>query len=54
MRRIVATPSDTPARPLILLDLAGPPLPPLPDGVDGSWVEVRVERGRAAVWPVDV
>ncbi|MFB6627121.1 hypothetical protein ACFCWD_23435 [Streptomyces sp. NPDC056374] len=32
----------------ILFDLADPPLP---EGVDGSWVEVCAERDRVTVWP---
>ncbi|MET8632703.1 hypothetical protein ABZX69_06990 [Streptomyces sp. NPDC004074] len=36
---------------LILFDLAGPPLP---DGVGGSWVEVRVAQEHVTVWPYDV
>ncbi|MFK0257066.1 hypothetical protein [Streptomyces sp. NPDC090445] len=37
--------------PVILFDLAEPPLP---EGVDGSWVEVRVAQDRVAVWPYEV
>ncbi|MFJ2397769.1 hypothetical protein ACIOTI_34185 [Streptomyces sp. NPDC087843] len=36
---------------LILFDLADPPLP---EGVDGAWVEVRVARGHVAVRPYGV
>ncbi|MGW3326462.1 hypothetical protein [Streptomyces virginiae] len=32
----------------ILFDLAGPSPP---DDVDGSWIEVRVDRGDVGVWP---
>ncbi|MDI2127533.1 hypothetical protein [Yinghuangia seranimata] len=32
---------------LVLLDVAAP----LPDGVDGTWVEVAVERRNAALFP---
>ncbi|MFI8450036.1 hypothetical protein [Streptomyces erythrochromogenes] len=35
---------------LILFDLANPPLP---DGADGSWVDVRVAPDSVAVWPYD-
>ncbi|MFD5429659.1 hypothetical protein [Streptomyces sp. NPDC127084] len=35
----------------ILLDLADHPLP---EGVDGSWVEVRVAQDGVAVWPYGV
>ncbi|MEU5540608.1 hypothetical protein [Streptomyces sp. NPDC020362] len=35
---------------LILFDLADPPLP---DGVDGAWVEVRVAQDHVAVWPFE-
>ncbi|WP_405428132.1 hypothetical protein [Streptomyces erythrochromogenes] len=35
---------------LILFDLAKPPLP---DGADGSWVEVRVAPDSVTVWPYD-
>ncbi|MEV6326175.1 hypothetical protein [Streptomyces sp. NPDC051909] len=34
----------------ILFDLADPPLP---DGVDGSWVEVRVAPDTVMVWPYE-
>jgi hypothetical protein len=36
---------------VILFDLANSPLP---DGVDGSWVEVRVAPGNVTVWPYEV
>ncbi|MFJ5833613.1 hypothetical protein [Streptomyces sp. NPDC093089] len=36
---------------VILFDLADPPLP---DGVSGSWVEVRVAPDNVAVWPYEV
>ncbi|MFJ9944919.1 hypothetical protein [Streptomyces erythrochromogenes] len=36
---------------LILFDLANPPLP---EGVEGSWVEVRVAPDSVTVWPYDV
>ncbi|MFE5494129.1 hypothetical protein ACFQ7Z_29810 [Streptomyces virginiae] len=36
---------------VILFDLANPPLP---DGVDGSWVEVRVAPDNVTVWPYEV
>ncbi|MFF4948732.1 hypothetical protein [Streptomyces chattanoogensis] len=36
---------------LILFDLADPLLP---EGVDGSWVEVCVARDRVTVWPYEV
>lgn len=36
---------------LILFDLADPPLP---EGVDGSWVEVCVARDHVTVWPYEV
>ncbi|MFJ9455481.1 hypothetical protein ACIRST_10415 [Kitasatospora sp. NPDC101447] len=41
---------------LIMFEIAeaGGGRPPLPDGVDGSWVEVRVARDRTAVWPFEV
>ncbi|MFD3654651.1 hypothetical protein [Streptomyces sp. NPDC058620] len=32
----------------ILFDLADPPPP---DTVDGTWVEVSVERGSVSLWP---
>ncbi|MFD8019687.1 hypothetical protein ACFV6G_04585 [Streptomyces lavendulae] len=35
----------------VLFDLADPPPP---EGVDGSWVEVRAARGRVTVWPCGV
>ncbi|MEU2392806.1 hypothetical protein [Streptomyces sp. NPDC007369] len=35
----------------ILFDLADPPPP---EGVDGSWVEVRAARDRVTVWPCGV
>ncbi|MCF3128808.1 hypothetical protein IPZ69_00120 [Streptomyces olivochromogenes] len=34
----------------ILFDLAAPP----PEGVDGSWVEVRVAQDQVTVWPYEV
>ncbi|MGJ5749069.1 hypothetical protein [Streptomyces puniciscabiei] len=36
---------------VILLDVADPPLP---DGADGSWVEVRVASDHVTVWPCEV
>ncbi|MFB7448215.1 hypothetical protein [Streptomyces sp. NPDC056194] len=36
---------------VILFDLADPPLP---DGVDGAWVEVRVAPDNVTVWPYEV
>ncbi|MFJ7067818.1 hypothetical protein [Streptomyces sp. NPDC101115] len=36
---------------VILFDLADPPLP---ESVDGSWVEVRVTQDRVTVWPYEV
>ncbi|MFD3762459.1 hypothetical protein [Streptomyces sp. NPDC058622] len=36
---------------VILFDLANPPLP---DGVDGAWVEARVAAGNVTVWPYEV
>ncbi|MFJ8133377.1 hypothetical protein [Streptomyces hydrogenans] len=36
---------------VILLDLADPPLP---DGVDGSWVEVRVAPDNVTAWSYEV
>lgn len=36
---------------VILFDLANSPLP---DGVDGSWVEVHVAPGNVTVWPYEV
>ncbi|MFF3554214.1 hypothetical protein ACFYXL_12450 [Streptomyces tsukubensis] len=36
---------------VILFDLANPPLP---DGVNGSWVEVRVAPVNVTVWPYEV
>ncbi|MFE6814702.1 hypothetical protein [Streptomyces sp. NPDC057677] len=35
----------------ILFDLGDPPLP---EGADGSWVEVRVAREHVTVWPFEV
>jgi hypothetical protein len=35
---------------LILFDLADPPLP---EGVDGSWVEIRVAQDHVTVWPYE-
>ncbi|MFF2012946.1 hypothetical protein ACFVWY_28265 [Streptomyces sp. NPDC058195] len=35
----------------ILFDLADPPLP---EGADGSWVEVRVVRDHVTVWPCGI
>ncbi|MFD7974332.1 hypothetical protein [Streptomyces sp. NPDC059071] len=35
---------------VLLFDLADPPLP---DGVDGSWVEVRVAADNVTVWPYE-
>ncbi|MDX3539767.1 hypothetical protein PV721_36695 [Streptomyces sp. MB09-01] len=36
---------------LILFDLAGPPVP---EGVDGTWVEVRAAQDHVTVWPYGV
>ncbi|GHJ97918.1 hypothetical protein SNE510_74370 [Streptomyces sp. NE5-10] len=36
---------------VILFDLADPPLP---DGVGGSWVEVRVAPDNVTAWPYEV
>ncbi|MGW4619917.1 hypothetical protein [Streptomyces sp. NPDC004592] len=36
---------------LILFDLAEPPLP---EGVDGSWVEVHVAQDYVTVWPYEL
>ncbi|MEV6734187.1 MULTISPECIES: hypothetical protein [unclassified Streptomyces] len=35
----------------ILFDLADPPLP---EGTDGSWVEVRAAQDHVTVWPCGV
>ncbi|MFJ9832845.1 hypothetical protein ACIRU2_15870 [Streptomyces sp. NPDC101169] len=36
---------------LIVFDLAEPPLP---EGVDGSWVEVHVAQDHVTVWPYEL
>ncbi|MFH9397473.1 hypothetical protein [Streptomyces sp. NPDC017556] len=36
---------------VLLFDLADSPVP---DGVDGSWVEVRVAPGNVMAWPYEV
>ncbi|TVL91345.1 hypothetical protein CD790_18380 [Streptomyces sp. SAJ15] len=36
---------------VILFDIADPPLP---DGVDGSWVEVRVAPANVTIWPYEI